>query len=87
MSEDNVELLADYSDSSMHWSVEQMMENELFDIKTGDRSATKAVVIYLDDTSDEGYDLSYSNAQLRNSELVCMLETLKLNIVSKMGII
>lgn len=76
--------LAEKSGNANHWTVEQMLEDLLEEVRSGRRTATKAVVLLLDD-SGERYDIGYRNAGMRLSELVTLMDVAKTDVKKDMG--
>lgn len=73
-------------EKSTSYSVEDMLEEELKDVKSGGRKATKAVVIYLDDRNSM-FDVNYGNAGLSCSQIIALLEVMKAKMLTEMGYI
>jgi hypothetical protein len=80
----NLIKLADKSGDARHWSVEQMLEDTLADVRSGKINAAKALVLFLDDT-DNRYSIQIRNAGLRNSEKLALLDIAKSDTKRDMG--
>ena len=73
--------LKEKTDKSDLWTIKDILEHNLE--KVGDRKGTKAVIIYLDDTEHK-YVTTISSAGFhRTSEIVCLLEVLKMQTVAE----
>lgn len=81
---EKVTLFATASANSTHWSVEQMLSDALREITSGERMATKAIVLFLDD-SNESYKVGYHNAGLSASQIISLLEVGKAVMLEEMG--
>ena len=76
--------LAEKSKSSLHWTPTEMMEDEIREIASGERKATKAIVVFLDDT-DGIYDVGWGNSGLSTTEAISLLEVAKARLLVHMG--
>lgn len=72
----NVISLADRANSNKLWTPEQMLRAEADRLRDGKRKATKAVILFLDDT-DGAYKTGWAVANLRCSESIALLEIMK----------
>lgn len=68
--------LAEASGDSRHWTIEQMLEDALADIKSGKAKGTRAILLVLNDEGDS-YDLVRWACNARPSELIALLESAK----------
>ncbi len=64
--------LALHSGSNLSWTVEQMLEDALADIRSGSRTANKALVIFLDDENRK-YNIGFTMAQLSASQAIALM--------------
>ncbi len=62
--------------TSKDWTVEEMLEDALEEIKSGNRKANKAMVLFLDDKSGK-YNTGFSQSGMSVSQCVALLETAK----------
>lgn len=70
---DNVTNLFDVDPTSKRWTVEEMLLDALEDVRSGERKANKAIVLFLDDEGGK-YLHGYNQAGLRMSECVLLCE-------------
>ena len=75
-----VESMARRLGDPRRWTPEQMIEDVLQDLRSGERSATKAVVILYDDSDPYDVEIAWRNAQLSDLELVGLLTETALTI-------
>ena len=68
MSEDNIESFADYTDTSMSWSVEQMLERNLKDIRDG------VLAVFSVEEEQAESDIFQFIAELEEAELIVGVE-------------
>lgn len=87
MSENNIVDLSRESESALHWTPLQMLESEVEALKSGERQADKAFVIFLQNDGDGGYNMGYGNAKLTLNDIITLLELTKLHMASNMGVI
>ncbi len=80
----SISYLADEKSDSNSWSVEQMLASALSDIQKGERAATKAIVLFLDD-SDEQYNVGFNQSGFRMSEAIALIEVAKITFLREMG--
>ena len=80
----NITLLADMNGSACSISPEQMLEQELIKVRDGRRRGTKAFVVFLDDSMD-CYDIGWGNSGMRMSEIISLIEVLKIELAGEMG--
>jgi len=74
--------LGDESGNSSHISVEQLLEGSLEELKEGKIVANRAIIIFLDDESQEDIFHAVSrHAQMRYSRCVSLLEVVKTSFV------
>ena len=66
------------------WTVEQMLEDALSDLREHRRAPTKAIVIFLDDESLK-YDVGFSQAGLSLSQAISLIEVAKSSLLREIG--
>jgi hypothetical protein len=76
--------LAERTKDGTRWTVEDMLEDALNDIRAGRRLCNKAIVVFLDNTGD-AYGISYAQAGMKCSEIVALLDIAKTDIKRDMG--
>lgn len=81
---DKVTMFATASENSTHWTVEQMLRDALREVESGKRVATKAVVLFLDDSGGT-YKVGYHNAGLSASQIISLFEVGKVLMLEEMG--
>lgn len=69
---------------STYWSPEQMLEDALAQVRRGERRGRKAVVIFLDE-SDDSYNVGWTQAGMKCSEMVGLAEVFKVDVLNEMG--
>ena len=74
----------EHKQSSMSWTPEQLLEESLQKVKSGEKKADKMFVIFLND-KDENYNVSYSNSGMSCSECASLLDIAKSMIRKEMG--
>ena len=85
---DNVVSLADKSESALHWGVEDMLAYELAAVRSGERQASKAFVIFVDEDPETGQlMIGNGNAGMSTSDIVTILEFVKLTIAQDLGVV
>jgi hypothetical protein len=75
--------LAKRSENSLHWTVSQMLAEEIEVRNRGERSDPKAVIIYLDD-ANQGYDLRWVQAGMSCSQMLALAEVFKMRVLQEM---
>lgn len=75
--------MAEYADDARRWSVEQMLEHALEDVRGGKRTANKAVLLWLADNKDN-YDVGFIQAGMNASEMLALVEVAKTLFLSEM---
>lgn len=84
---DNITTMAEHSAKAKHWSIEQMLQEELDDYKAGDMPYNKAIILYLDD-KDQKFNIGYSAAGfVDTTSIIAVLEAMKLEFLNKMNIL
>ena len=83
---DNVIKLAEKSDRACDWSIEDMFKDVLECIENGSIVPDKAYLIMLD-TSGGKYDIDHRIVNMRNSEVLSILEVTKAIRLKQMGYI
>ncbi len=62
--------------TSKDWTVEEMLEAALEEIKTGERKANRAIVLFLNDESGK-YNTGFVQSGMSVSQCIALLETAK----------
>jgi hypothetical protein len=75
--------LAEYADDARRWSVEQMLEHALEDVRSGKRTANKAVLLWLKDNEDS-YDVGFIQAGMSAAEMLALAEVAKTLFLNQM---
>lgn len=75
----NVVSLAKATNNALMHTVEQLLEQELKRIRSGEVVANKALILYLNDVGEKGnqdfsYDVGFSNANLKFSEMLSLMK-------------
>lgn len=65
--------LAEFSDDARLWAPEQMLMEALHEIRSGNRTERKAVLLMLDDSGDE-YHITFYQAGMLMREAVLLCE-------------
>jgi hypothetical protein len=64
--------MADKSGDARLWDVEQMLQNALHDVRSGNRPTKKALILFLDDESD--YLVGFSQCGMTTGESILLCE-------------
>ena len=70
--------------SSQSWTVEQMLEDSLEDLRTGKRKANKALLIFLDNNEKDNYNTGFSMAHLKASEAIALIRVTEVQFLKLM---
>ena len=70
--------LAERTDDNRKWSLEQMLEETLREVRAGEIRATKAVLIFVDD-SEGRYDNGVRSCNISASDTIRLCEITKLD--------
>lgn len=62
------------------------LEDALSEVSSGERKCDKILIITLD-TEDDGYGVGYYASNLSTSEQISLLEAMKAQCLSKMGLV
>lgn len=76
--------LGEVTNDAAFVSVEQVLEDTLEEIRSGDYDYSRALVILLDDR-DGVFDVTYRNAGLSCSRGVALVEVVKAMLLAEMG--
>lgn len=72
--------------SNTSWTPEQMLEEALSDVRTGKRTAQKAMVLFLDTSDKENnYIVGYSMSQISCSQAIALMRVAEAMFLSEMG--
>jgi len=83
MNDNVIHIDRDHKDA-IFWSVEQVLEDALSDIRAGKSKAKKCLVILLDD-NDGNYDVRYVQAGMRSSQCIGLLAVTQRIFLDGMG--
>ena len=84
MENNNVTHLSHRCSDGTRWTVEQMLEDALSEVKEHRRTPTKAMVIFLDEESSN-YDVGFSQSGLSMSQAISLIEVAKQSLLREMG--
>lgn len=76
--------LSDKNNDNRSWSVEQMLEKTLEELRSGRIAANRAIICLLDD-KDGKYNNIFRAANLANSQSISLLEIQKIDLHRAMG--
>lgn len=79
-------LMADHSNSARHISPEQVLEEALRRLRSGEWKASQLMVIALNNGDGE-FDFDWLQAGMRTSEIVALLEVVKASTLALMDVI
>lgn len=79
--------LAIASGDASKWSVEQMLEDALKEVREGKRGNRYAVLLTLDRGDGSDWNVGFHNAGLKTHEMLALVETFKIQIFEMMDLI
>ena len=80
----NVVSLAGAVNDAAFWTVEEMLLDALEDVRSGKRSQKKALLLLLDDENGR-FNISFSNAQMKPTEMITVASCFSSEIQSLLG--
>lgn len=86
MNDDNVVNLAERKNNNSLWTPEQMMLQAASDLRAGKVTASRAIVILLDDSTGD-YAVTFRSANMKSSEGVALMEATKMMLLRDMGFV
>jgi hypothetical protein len=66
------------------WTPVDCLRDAIKDIESGERPANKLIVLRVN-TNEINFDVGYSSANIRASEMLAAIECLKIQILQEMG--
>lgn len=79
----NVISLADKTSDGTKWTPVDALRDMIKDIESGERHATKVLILRLDDTDE--YDVGFTQAGMSMSQCLALLEVAKQVVLEQMG--
>jgi len=68
----DIRLMVDATGDARHWDAEQMLQDALHEVRSGQRSPKKAMILWLDDS--DTYQVGFSQCGMTTYECILLCE-------------